>query len=182
MTKIKQIERKVTVVNETVNRRKFLSRTWQAGGVLLGAVAAWTTWDVLQALPTTGFGGIVRAVKRNVVSGEAVVEVSAARSYLTDVNEEVVALSQKCTHLGCRVNYCESSGLFECPCHGSVFNRAGDWVTGPAPRGMDRFPTEVGEGDFVYINTGETEEGPAPGSAQVDSTPKGPGCAVEGGH
>ena len=110
------------------------------------------------------------------------VEVAAARSYLTEVNGEIVALSEKCTHLGCRVPFCESSGLFECPCHGSVFNRAGDYVSGPSPRGMDRFPTEVGDDGFLYINTGERIEGPAPGSAQVDSTPRGPSCAVEGGH
>jgi cytochrome b6-f complex iron-sulfur subunit len=107
--------------------------------------------------------------------------VPAARSYVTSVNDEVVALSMKCTHLGCRVPFCESSGLFECPCHGSVFNRAGDYVSGPAPRGMDRFDVELDQEDgFLYINTAESEEGPAPGSQQVDSTPRGPSCAVEG--
>lgn len=169
-------------MTDHVSRRKFLTRVWQAGGALMGAVAAWTTWDVLQPLPTTGFGGLVRSVKRAALGGETVLEVPAARSFLTEVNGEVVALSQKCTHLGCRVPFCESSGMFECPCHGSVFNRAGDYVSGPSPRGMDRFPVEVQEDGFVYINTGEPVEGPPPGTQTVDSTPKGPSCASEGGH
>ncbi len=167
-------------MSDFLDRRRFLARLWQAGGGLLAGVAAWTTWDVMRPLASTGFGGLVRSVKPEVVTGETVVEVAAARSYLTDVNGETVALSEKCTHLGCRVSYCESSGLFECPCHGSVFNRAGDYVAGPAPRGMDRHPAEVGDDGFLYIDTGERIEGLAPGSAQVDSNPRGPACATEG--
>ncbi|NNE96644.1 MAG: hypothetical protein HKN24_11515, partial [Acidimicrobiales bacterium] len=65
------------------------------------------------------------------------------------------------------------------PCHGSVFNRAGDFVTGPAPRGMDRYPTEVGEDGLLYINTGERMDGPEPGSLQIDEPARGPSCATE---
>ena len=169
-------------MSDYLDRRRFLTRLWQGGATLLAGVGAWTTWDVLQPLATSGFGGLVRALKPDAVGEDNVVEVAAARSYLTRVNGEVVALSEKCTHLGCRVPFCESSGLFECPCHGSVFNRAGDYVSGPSPRGMDRFPVEEADDGFLYINTGETELGPPPGSAQIDSTPKGPSCATEGGH
>ena len=38
----------------------------------------------------------------------------------------VVALYQKCPHLGCRVPECKSSQWFECPCHGSQYNRVGE--------------------------------------------------------
>ena len=44
-----------------------------------------------------------------------------------------VALFQKCVHLGCRVPWCESSQWFECPCHGSKYNRVGEKQGGPAP-------------------------------------------------
>ena len=37
----------------------------------------------------------------------------------------IVALYQKCPHLGCRVPTCATSQWFECPCHGSQFNRVG---------------------------------------------------------
>ncbi|MFV0260208.1 MAG: ubiquinol-cytochrome c reductase iron-sulfur subunit [Acidimicrobiales bacterium] len=169
-------------MSELHNRRQFLTRAWQAGGLLMTAAFGWTTWDLLRPLPTSGFGGLVRSVKPDAVTETEVVEVPAARAYLTRVNGEVVALSETCTHLGCRVPYCDSSGHFECPCHGSVFDRAGDYVAGPAPRGMDHYPVEEGEDGLLYINTGAKEDGTKPGTVTIDQTPKGPMCAGEGGH
>lgn len=49
-----------------------------------------------------------------------------------------LALSQRCPHLGCRIPLCESSQWFECPCHGSRFNRVGEYKYGPAPTGLAR--------------------------------------------
>ncbi|MFZ1794700.1 MAG: Rieske 2Fe-2S domain-containing protein, partial [Anaerolineae bacterium] len=48
-----------------------------------------------------------------------------------------------CTHLGCIFAYDDTAQRFACPCHGSQFQRNGDWVAGPAPRGLDRFPAKV---------------------------------------
>ncbi len=59
--------------------------------------------------------------------------------YVVNANNHLFALSQKCPHLGCHVPFCESSGRFECPCHGSIFDLAGEYITGPSPRGMDRY-------------------------------------------
>lgn len=168
-------------MSEEIERRQFLSRIWQAGAGLIAAAGAWTTWDLLQPLPTAGFGGKVRSILPEQVPESGVVEVAAARAYLTRINGEVVAISEKCTHLGCRVPFCESSGQFECPCHGSVFNRAGDYVAGPAPRGMDRYPTELAEDGLLYIDTGARVDGPEPGSLQIDEPARGPACGA-GGH
>ena len=55
----------------------------------------------------------------------------------------IVALYQQCVHLGCRVPFCDASQWFECPCHGSKYNRVGEKTAGPAPRGLDRFAIEV---------------------------------------
>ncbi|MCB1258651.1 MAG: Rieske 2Fe-2S domain-containing protein, partial [Microthrixaceae bacterium] len=44
---------------------------------------------------------------------------------LTGMEAGLVALYQKCPHLGCRVPSCASSQWFECPCHGSQFNQVG---------------------------------------------------------
>lgn len=166
----------------TIPRRRFLGRAWQFGLGLIGAAGLWTTWDLLKPRPTQGFGGKVRAIPPASVPETGVVEVPAARGYLATINGEIVALSQKCTHLGCRVPYCDSSGQFECPCHGSVFNRAGEFRAGPAPRGMDRFPVEVGADGLLYIDTGSLVEGPAIGAESIDEPPTGPSCATEGGH
>ncbi|MDY7101752.1 MAG: ubiquinol-cytochrome c reductase iron-sulfur subunit [Actinomycetota bacterium] len=165
-----------TGTDPEVDRRKFLTRAWQAGAVVIGGAGLWTTWDLLRPPPAEGFGGLVRAVPPDAVPETGVLEVPAARAYLVRVNDEVVALSRKCTHLGCGVPFCDTSGQFECPCHGSVFNRAGDYRAGPAPRGMDRYPVEEGEDGLLYINTGDLEEGPPPGTETIDEPATGPSC------
>lgn len=164
-------------MSDLLNRREFLSRMWKVGIGLIGAAGVWTSWDLLQPLETTGFGGTVRTVPPEAVPETGVIEVPQARAYLARIEGEVVALSEKCTHLGCRVPFCGSSGQFECPCHGSVFNRAGEFRAGPAPRGMDRYPIEVGEDGLIYIDTGAPVEGPPPGPETIDEPPTGPPCA-----
>ena len=164
-----------------LRRRQFLSTLWMAGIGSVAVAGAWTSWDLLRPGEAKGFGGMIRALPPESVTEKAVIEVPAARSYLTDVNEDIRALSWKCPHLGCKVSFCDSSGQFECPCHGSVFNRAGDLLAGPSPRGMDEHPTDVGPDGLLYVDTGVTEDGPPPGTETVDEPPTGPGCAV-GSH
>ena len=169
-------------MSKLLERRAFLANLWKAGAGILAAAAAWTSWDLIQPIVASGFGGKVRSVTPEAVPEVGVLEVPAARAYLTKVNDEVIALSEKCTHLGCRTPFCASSGRFECPCHGSVFNRAGDYAAGPAPRGLDRYAVEVGDDGLLYIDTGTTIDGQPPGSQTIDETPLGPACASESGH
>ena len=162
-----------------LQRRQFLTRLWQAGAGLVAAAGAWTSWDLLQPGETSGFGGKVRTIPPESVPDTGVIEVPAARSYLVRIDGELRAISRKCTHLGCGVPWCESSSQFECPCHGSVFNRAGEFRAGPAPRGMDYHPVEIGDDGLVYIDTGTVEEGTAPGVETIDEPVTGPSCAEE---
>ena len=103
----------------------------------------------------------------------------AERSYppevLAGMRQGLVALSPICTHQGCHVPYCESSGWFECPCHGSRFDRIGERRQGPAPRGLDHFALSV-VGGLVTVDTGRTYLGPPPGTETIDDPPAGPHC------
>ena len=54
--------------------------------------------------------------------------------------------TRSASHLGCRVPWCQTSQWFECPCHGSKYNRVGEKRGGPAPRGLDRFALTVSGG------------------------------------
>lgn len=165
-----------------MTRRQLLTRAWQFSGGLVAAAGAWTTWDLLRPLKNSGLTGLVRTVAPDAIAETGAVEVLAARSFLVKVDDEIVALSETCTHLGCRVPFCESSNRFECPCHGSVFNRAGELITGPSPRGLDRHPVEIGEDGLVYIDTEAKIPGAAPGTFTIDEPSPGPSCAAEGGH
>jgi cytochrome b6-f complex iron-sulfur subunit len=87
----------------------------------------------------------------------------------------VVALYQKCVHLGCRVPWCKTSQWFECPCHGSQYNRVGEKKGGPAPRGLDRFAASV-EGGFVVVDTKTVIPGPPIGTNTTGQEAEGPHC------
>jgi cytochrome b6-f complex iron-sulfur subunit len=102
-------------------------------------------------------------------------KVTAYQSILPGMEEGVVALFQKCVHLGCRVPWCQTSQWFECPCHGSKYNRVGEKKGGPAPRGLDRFPVDV-SGGSVVINTGIVVQGPPIGTNTTGQEAEGPNC------
>ena len=89
--------------------------------------------------------------------------------------EGVVALYQRCVHLGCRVPWCKTSQWFECPCHGSQYNRAGEKKGGPAPRGLDRFVVTV-EGGQVIVDTKQIIVGPPIGTNTTGQEAEGPHC------
>jgi cytochrome b6-f complex iron-sulfur subunit len=168
-------------MSEEIERREFLKRGWMAGAGLIGVAGAWTTWDILQPGETAGFGGEVRTIPAEAVPEGDVVAVPAARAYLTKIEGEVVAISETCPHLGCRVPWCAKSGQFECPCHGSVFNRKGEAREGPTPRAMSLYPVEIVDG-LVIVDTGAPVEGEPIGTAEtIDEPVKGPSCE-EGSH
>jgi cytochrome b6-f complex iron-sulfur subunit len=163
-------------MSEDISRRSFLARLWKGGLALLGAAAVWTSWDVLQPPTAAGSLGLIRTVPASAVRSTTVVEVESTRGYLTRTGDEVIALSWKCPHLGCRVPWCDSSAEFECPCHGSIFNRVGEYREGPAPRGMDRHPTTVDENGVVLVDTSIVIKGPPPGPESIDEPSAGPRC------
>src|SRR4051794_35994356 len=87
----------------------------------------------------------------------------------------VVALYQRCVHLGCRVPWCLTSQWFECPCHGSQYNRVGEKKGGPAPRGLDRFVVSV-DGGIVTVDTKQVIQGPPIGTNTTGQEAEGPHC------
>jgi cytochrome b6-f complex iron-sulfur subunit len=94
-------------------------------------------------------------------------ESTAGDSQFTDgstIADGLVAVYQRCVHLGCRVPWCNSSQGFECPCHGSKYNMVGEYYAGPAPRNLDRFVVSVSSAGKFIIDTGTIIESPrAPG-------------------
>ncbi|HEY3144643.1 MAG TPA: Rieske 2Fe-2S domain-containing protein [Acidimicrobiales bacterium] len=99
---------------------------------------------------------------------------------LAGMEAGVVALYQKCPHLGCRVPSCVTSQWFECPCHGSQYNQVGEKKGGPAPRGMDRFAMTV-DGDSLTVDTATVIPGPPIGTNTTGQEAEGPHC-ISGGH
>lgn len=173
-------DRRIEEAEGQVRRREVLNWTWKALAVGLTVEAGWTTYDILVPRRSGAFGGMVDAGPVAGFPEGTVRYFLNGRFYLTSYDGSLYALYQKCTHLGCRVPFCDSSKMFECPCHGSVFNVKGEYITGPAPRGMDRFSVTI-DGDEVMVDTSNVIEGSPKGVLTGPADPVGPSCRGEGG-
>lgn len=67
---------------------------------------------------------------------------------LTEDHRNYTALSNICTHLSCRVRWVAEEEKFFCPCHNAVFDKAGEVVSGPPPRPLDRFNVKEENGQL----------------------------------
>jgi cytochrome b6-f complex iron-sulfur subunit len=187
-----------------VSRRQFLNRSIIGGFGLglsgFGAAVLAFLWPQLKG----GFGSKISLklsdVKAEIQKGSGFAYYPEGRMWITPyppsalpkakqvysapelagMENGVVALYQKCVHLGCRVPACLTSQWFECPCHGSQYNRAGEKKGGPAPRGLDRFAMAVA-GGVLTVNTGQIILGPPIGTNTTGQEAEGPHC-ISGGE
>ncbi len=72
---------------------------------------------------------------------------------MTENGQDFVAMSNVCTHLGCRIRWIADLEGFYCPCHNGVFAKDGTVKAGPPPRPLDRFETKV-ENGILFIKRG----------------------------
>ncbi len=61
-------------------------------------------------------------------------------------NNQFIAFSVNCTHLGCPVQWLPDADLFMCPCHGGVFYNNGKAASGPPPRPLTQYTARVRNG------------------------------------
>ena len=65
-----------------------------------------------------------------------------------------IAMSLKCSHLGCSIVWDEKANEFICPCHSSKFDITGDVINPPAPRALDVYEIYINEGR-IFVNLNE---------------------------
>ena len=186
-----------------ISRRQFFNRgILVTMAVSLGAFGA-AAISFLYAKSAGGFGGKIDAgaplsdIESYWTSKKAPFYVPLARTYLqpypkADVpkakkipqyaavipgmEQGMVALYQKCVHLGCRVPWCQQSQWFECPCHGSKYNRVGEKRGGPAPRGLDHWVVTISGQKVVIDTSGLPVTGPPIGTDTTGQGAEGPFC------
>ena len=137
------------------NRRKFIKKLWGILGLIAGAE--------LFAISAGFFSPIKRNIsssnKNLVVAGNisdfrlnSVFPFRSGKFYLVRMNDGgFIAISLKCSHLGCSVIWNEEKKEFICPCHASSFDLVGNVINPPAPRPLDTFPVIIEEGK-VKVN------------------------------
>ncbi len=141
---------------EAVSRREFLYYIWGASIVLLlGQATAGLIWFALPRFKEGEFGGVFPFDPGEVpLPGTAPISVPSGRFHVSNNESGLVALYGVCTHLGCLPKWDDSNARFACPCHGSQFARDGGYITGPAPRGLDRFVLTVRFADGTTLDNG----------------------------
>jgi len=138
-------------------RRDFLNKLW----IVLGGLA----FVELVALVIAFFqprktvakegdsGGIVEAGAVDEFPLNSVTAFVRGKFYLARLEDGgFLALSRKCTHLGCTVPWSSKEMKFVCPCHASVYNIRGEVVTAPAPRPLDLHRVFI-ENNIVKVDT-----------------------------
>ncbi len=182
-----------------MSRRDFFRGSLVASLLVFGAQFGGATIAFLWPNLKGGFGSVISAgklddIKNAISEGKGVAYFGQGRFYIVpwnghtsgDVNyadegvsaQGIMPLYQRCVHLGCRVPWCEQSQWFECPCHGSKYNHAGEYQLGPAPRGLDRFMVSIDEGGNVLVDTSQIILGPPRGTNTIDEPPQGPFCVA----
>jgi cytochrome b6-f complex iron-sulfur subunit len=182
-----------------VSRREFFRRSLVASLLVFGAEFGGATLAFLWPSLKGGFGSVINAGKLEDIlayinetdepfysgTGRFYIVRYDGRpegdiDYATEGVEAdgIMPLYQRCVHLGCRVPFCRQSQWFECPCHGSKYNTAGEYKLGPAPRGLDRFTVSVNEAGDVLVDTSVQILGPARGTDTLNKPQAGPFCVA----
>jgi cytochrome b6-f complex iron-sulfur subunit len=125
------------------SRRGFLDLLLSVS--VLGWVAsiAYPIVRYLKPLPQTGPTGPTHLTRDEAGKLEqnrfVIVPVSGQRVIVCQSQDQLFALSAKCTHEGCTVTYVPGQSVIWCPCHDGRFDLTGRVVSGPPPRSLTKF-------------------------------------------
>ncbi|WP_282015035.1 ubiquinol-cytochrome c reductase iron-sulfur subunit [Marinifilum flexuosum] len=130
-----------------LNRRKFIKR------ILIVAAsieAVFLLKDGVSKIDTFSSKELFNAGKADSFEKNKLYPFSTGQFFLKRFEDGgFLAMSVKCTHLGCVVNANSKTGGFNCPCHASQFNKFGEVLSAPATRPLDIFPIRIENGEIL---------------------------------
>jgi len=142
-------------------RRDFFKKSWQALGIFAGL-------ELIGVLSAFLFSGksktkfkpkrLIEAGSVNLFQVNSVTLFRGGRFYLARLRDGgFIALSLRCTHLGCSITWEEENSRFICPCHSSAFDIRGNVLNPPAPKALDYYPVLI-ENGIVKVDIGTKKE------------------------
>ena len=155
------MEKKHTVKFEPVSaeRRNFL----QEGLKVLSALAVLEMGVAgvlfLRARSLEGqFGGVITLGAEEDFTPGSVIEYEEGNFYRVCTQDGgFLAISRRCPHLGCTVNWVPQKEKFFCPCHAASFDQFGEFHSDMVSRAMDTYPILFEEG-MVKVDTGRVQQ------------------------
>ena len=165
-----------------ISRRGFLRMGFFGTMGLTLLASSYAFWNFMWPRKLLGFGGVVTVSKERVPQpGAEPVRILEGKFWLVNIKADegafgdfgengsggILALYQKCPHLGCTVPWVGGyqfqghTGWFRCPCHGSTYTKGGVRVFGPAPRPLDTMLVSVNSNGSVEVDTGKITSGAA---------------------
>lgn len=84
---------------------------------------------------------------------DSVTFIEEKRLFIFRQPEGLFAVSSICTHLGCNVRWDLDEPGFDCPCHGSRFDKDGKNVSGPAPKPLKWYQLSINAKRELVVNT-----------------------------
>lgn len=152
---------------EQIDRRGFMSvATWSIGGLIslmmgipaiayiLGPALSKEknqTWLRLGSIHKVELGTpTLFKVSLTRETGWLIEEDKIGVYVLSENGRDFIAMSNICTHLGCRVRWIADQQIFLSPCHNGMFDKEGKVISGPPPRPLDRYEVKV-ENDQLLI-------------------------------
>jgi len=139
------------------SRRSFLTKLWIGLGFIALVEFVWVLISFLRPrrprLSEANAEAIITAGPVESFAPGSVAAFVRGRFYLSRLKDGgFLALSRKCTHLGCTVPWVEKENKFECPCHASAFDITGNVISPPAPRALDIYKVFI-ENNIVKVDT-----------------------------
>jgi len=137
------------------SRRDFLKTAWKGLGIIAGIEFAGLTFHFISDRAEDD--SVEKLFDAGLASQFQINSVTAFRSgrfYLARGDDGgFLALSLKCSHLGCSIIWDEKENEFVCPCHSSRFSTIGEVINPPAPRPLDIYMISIENGNiFIDLN------------------------------
>jgi cytochrome b6-f complex iron-sulfur subunit len=149
------------VPHDGITRRDFFGMAWKALGILAALEVAGMTVAYFFSGKNRNSAPPKQLFEAGPVQDFQPGSVSAfmgGRFYLArQVDGGFIALSLRCSHLGCSVSWEENRNRFICPCHSSAFDISGEVLNPPAARALDYFPVLI-ENGVVKVDIGTLKE------------------------
>ncbi len=142
----------MTIQKNKTTRRQFIK----------GAIAAAVSFEIIYVLfgllgkkrPKLKNANLFNAGKVSSFENNKIYPFTSGRFYLSRFEDGgMLAISIKCTHLGCMVQPDTKTKGYNCPCHASKFNKYGEVLSPPATRALDILPITIKNGEIkVDVN------------------------------